>query len=233
MVRCITSVPADTVGRRLSGVPVPTIWTSAPAGSIRRPRRTVRTVFSCVASRNSAARHTKAGVFSAKTFSPEWPIRHLTGAVVVPSGTPGLPRRGVQQGIRSVVARRQRRVLLVVVGSFREWQCPLLKFHHRRARSAVPHHPCGRLSVALPPGRESSTGPGLPRRYEYPRFRWIACRRRQRVQLVVVHCGYQCPQLGLRLQLAQSAEQLRPCERFSVALPPGTPKGCFTGVLSA
>ena len=63
--------------------------------------------------------------------------------------------------------------------------------------------------------------PGLPRRYEYPRFRWIACRRRQRVQLVVVHCGYQCPQLRLRLQLAQSAEQLRPCVRFSVALPPG------------
>ncbi len=132
------------------------------ADSIRKRTMAVRAVFRCVASRNSAARHTKAGVFSAKTFSPEWPIRHLTGAVVVPSGTPGLPRRGVQQGIRSVVARRQRWVLLVVVGSFREWQCPLLKFHHRRARSAVPHHPCGRLSVALPPGRESSTGPGVP-----------------------------------------------------------------------
>ena len=75
----------------------------------------------------------------------------------------------------------------------------------------------------------SGTGPGLPP----PRLRYIVCRRHRRVQLVVVYCGYQCPQLGLQLQLAQSAEQQPPCARFSVALPPETPRGCLTGVFSA
>ena len=213
----MTSATTGTVGRRRLRAPMPATWISTTMGSPRRTTITVRTAFRCVASRNSAARHTKAGVFSAKTFSPEWPIRHLTGAVVVPSGTPGLPRRGVQQGIRSVVARRQRRVLLVVVGSFREWQCPLLKFHHRRARSAVPHHPCGRLSVALPPGRESSTGPGLPS----SQWRYIVWRRWLWVKLVNVTNREPCLLSEFRLWRTQSARGQWPCERFSVALPPG------------
>ena len=51
-VCCGASAATGTVGRRRSQVPVPATWISAPAGSVRRPRRTVRTVFSCVASRD-------------------------------------------------------------------------------------------------------------------------------------------------------------------------------------
>ena len=50
---CITSAPAGTAGRRRCrrGVAMPTTWTSATEGSIRRTATTVRTAFSCVASR--------------------------------------------------------------------------------------------------------------------------------------------------------------------------------------
>ena len=73
---------------------------------------------------------------------------------------------------------------------------------------------CGRRMLGHP-------GPGRSR----PRRRSVVERRHRRVQLVVVHCGYQCPRLGLRLQLAQSAGQQRSCGRPSVALPPGIGRG--------
>ena len=60
-------------------------------------------------------------------------------------------------------------------------------------------------------------GPGPPHIW----FRFVVERRLRRVPLVVVPGGYPWPQLGLRLQLAQSATQQLPCVRFSVALPPG------------
>ena len=53
-VHCMPSAVLGTAGRRLLRVPMPTTWASATAGSIRRTAATVRSVFSCVASRNRA-----------------------------------------------------------------------------------------------------------------------------------------------------------------------------------
>ena len=79
--------------------------------------------------------------------------------------------------------------------------------------------------------KNAAPGPGLPP----PRQRYIVCRRLRRVHLVVDDSDgeWLCPLLELQLQLARSAEQQLPCVRFSVALPPGTPTGCLTGVFSA
>ncbi len=81
---------------------------------------------------------------------------------------------------------------------------------------------CGRRMLGHP-------GPGLPRqrvsKCDRRRVGQVVLRRHLRVQLVVVHCGCQCPPLVLRLQLAHSAKRQRPCVRFSVALPPGIGRG--------
>ena len=51
---CITSATAGIFVRRPLRVSMPTAWASTPTGSVRRATITVRTVFSCVASRNRA-----------------------------------------------------------------------------------------------------------------------------------------------------------------------------------
>ena len=50
-VHCGVSASTGSVGRRRCPAPVPTTWTSTTPGSSRRISSTVRTVFSCVASR--------------------------------------------------------------------------------------------------------------------------------------------------------------------------------------
>ncbi len=52
MGRCGTSATTGAVGLRRCPAPVSAAWTSAPPGSGRRIAAAVRTVFSCVASRN-------------------------------------------------------------------------------------------------------------------------------------------------------------------------------------
>ncbi len=64
-------------------------------------------------------------------------------------------------------------------------------------------------------------GPGLPRCFGRSRLRSIVVRRRQRVQLVVVRCGCQCPLPGALQRPDHPAESQLPCVRFSVALSPG------------
>ncbi len=50
--RCMPSAPTGAAGRRPLRVPMPTTCTSTTAGSIRGAAPTVRTAFSCVASRD-------------------------------------------------------------------------------------------------------------------------------------------------------------------------------------
>ncbi len=52
-VRCIASASTGSVGRRPLRAAMPTTWASATEGSARRATVTVRTVFRCVASRNT------------------------------------------------------------------------------------------------------------------------------------------------------------------------------------
>ncbi len=69
-------------------------------------------------------------------------------------------------------------------------------------------------------------GPGQPQL-------WLRCvveLRQSRGQLVDVRRGGQCPLPDLRPRRYQPAEQQLPCVWYSVALPPGTPRGCFTGL---
>ena len=70
-------------------------------------------------------------------------------------------------------------------------------------------------------------GPGQPQL-------WLRCvveRRQSRGQLVDDVYGFRCPLLGLQLRLSRpNGQQNARWARFSVALPPGTPKGCFTGL---
>ncbi len=77
----------------------------------------------------------------------------------------------------------------------------------------------------------SGTGPGLPRQ-RFESRRQIVFRRQRRVQLVVDDYGLQCPLLGLQLPWGQPAGPPLPCERSSVALPPGIgmPLGTRTGL---
>ena len=111
-VRCITSASTGSVGRRPLRAAVPTAWTSATPGSSRRISSTVRTAFSCVASRNR----------------------------VVPSGPgPGLPRQRMARNRRrvgQVVERRLQRVRLVVDGGRR--LCLPLVLLQQRSQSAGP-----------------------------------------------------------------------------------------------
>ena len=75
---------------------------------------------------------------------------------------PGLPRRFQRSRLRSIVARRRRRVQLVVDDYGR--QCLLLGFLPHPTRSSAPRSPCVRSSVALPPGIgvPLAPQPGLP-----------------------------------------------------------------------
>ncbi len=68
-VKYSASAPTETVGLRPLWGAMPPTWLSARRGSIRSILNTVRTVFRCVASRNSVARDL-VGLFSADVSRP-------------------------------------------------------------------------------------------------------------------------------------------------------------------
>ena len=113
--------------------------------------------------------------------------------------------------------------------------CPLRKFDpsHNPLRlfprlecPAAPGQPAGGTlqRKAQFSRAERHPGPGLPRQRVSKcdrRIGKVVLRRRRRVQLVVNRVGRQCPLPGALLRPDHSAESQPPCERLSVALPPG------------
>ena len=102
--RCITSATAGTAGRRRFPrvAPMPTTWTSITVGSTRITPTAVRTVFSCVASRNRERTESERGTPTGQCL-PQYTVSD--------SGLPGVCR----------VRRRRRKTR-----SLGEW-CPPLR----------------------------------------------------------------------------------------------------------
>ncbi len=88
---CMASVITGAVGRRRCPAPVPTTWTSTPPGSVRRVATSVRTAFSCVASRKRSRASVLLG------FSP-------------PNLEPGLTEEKIGTGRRSKNLRKNMKI---------------------------------------------------------------------------------------------------------------------------
>jgi hypothetical protein len=100
-VCCRASAKADTVGRLpFQRMPVPTSYTSPPVGSTRRAAITVRTVFSCVASRNTQ-RMSYWGSLSRILNRACRPAGLLPRAGIKPSGRAGPSPLGENQSLSS------------------------------------------------------------------------------------------------------------------------------------
>ena len=80
-VHCMPSAAPGTVGRRRCPVPMSASWTSAPPGSGRRIATTVRTVFSCVASRNRCRWALQPDHPAEKTLAERTPAKRPVGAL--------------------------------------------------------------------------------------------------------------------------------------------------------
>ena len=113
MVRCMTSASPDTAVRRQSQVPTPATYTSVSMGSPRKATETVRSVFSCVASRNrmvslgtptgpfgqeigtgSAGREKKGRLFAVQPPTKVRPCAHPLEALQNPGWSAQRHRRG-------------------------------------------------------------------------------------------------------------------------------------------
>ena len=75
-----TSAPAGTAGHQRLRVLLPTTWTSAPPGSLRRIASAVHTVFRCVASRKRGGRWARQPSLRAKKRVSQFGLPHPVGA---------------------------------------------------------------------------------------------------------------------------------------------------------
>ncbi len=135
---CITSAATGTAGRRpLRRAAMATSWTSATTGSTRIATISVRTAFSCVASRNRVLLGTRTG-----------PAGRENSASGVPPG-PGGGRSALEPGCVGL-RRRPWRIPMGVVDSFGEWQYSQLASAIAFSPDRPVKRPVG--AVALPPG---------------------------------------------------------------------------------